>query len=88
MTCFQPVVLLLEAQWLLKEQIIWLKNISNMPVRLGVPNQISGLEELVAKPECATGVGLLVWGSKNAVASKIKKFVFVKLKYLRESSIQ
>ena len=26
-----------------------------------------------AKPECATGVGLLVWGSKNAVASKNQK---------------
>ena len=32
------------------------QKILNMPVRLGVPNQISGLEELVSKPECATGV--------------------------------
>ena len=49
------------------------QKILNMPVRLGVPKQITGLEELVAKPECATGVGLLVWGSKNAVASKNQK---------------
>ena len=43
-----------------------------MPVRLGVPNQISGLEELVAKPECATGVGLLVWGQKCSCIKKSK----------------
>ena len=49
------------------------QKILNMPVRLGVPNQISGLEELVSKPECATGVGLLVWGSKNASTSKNQK---------------
>ena len=49
------------------------QKILNMPVRLGVPNQISGLEELVSKPECATGVGLLVWGSKNASSSKNQK---------------
>ena len=29
--------------------------------------------ELVSKPECATGVGLLVWGSKNASSSKNQK---------------
>ena len=49
------------------------QKILNMPVRLGVPNQISGLEELVSKPECATGVGLLIWGSKNSVSSKGQK---------------
>ena len=51
------------------------QKILNMPVRLGVPNQISGLEELVSKPECATGVGLLVWGSKNASTSKNQKII-------------
>ncbi|GIS48537.1 MAG: hypothetical protein Ct9H90mP22_1250 [Gammaproteobacteria bacterium] len=55
-----------------------------MPVRLGVPNQISGLEELVSKPECATGVGLLVWGSKNASHLKIKKLEYEKRKFLKE----
>jgi len=44
-----------------------------MPVRLGVPNQITGLQELVSKPECATGVGLLIWGSNNEIASKGQK---------------
>jgi len=46
------------------------QKILNMPVRLGVPNQITGLEELVSKPECATGVGLLIWGSNNQEAAK------------------
>ena len=42
----------------------------NMPVRLGVPSQISGLEELVSKPECSTGVGLLLWGSNKQVKNQ------------------
>ena len=42
----------------------------NMPVRLGVPSQISGLKELVSKPECSTGVGLLLWGSNNQVKNQ------------------
>ncbi|MBT3445611.1 MAG: cell division protein FtsA [Thermodesulfobacteriota bacterium] len=49
------------------------QKILNMPVRLGVPNQITGLQELVSKPECATGVGLLIWGSNNEIASKGQK---------------
>ena len=49
------------------------QKILNMPVRLGVPNQITGLEELVSKPECATGVGLLIWGSNNQEAAKSSK---------------
>ena len=49
------------------------QKILNMPVRLGVPNQITGLEELVSKPECATGVGLLIWGSKNQESAKSSK---------------
>ena len=49
------------------------QKILNIPVRLGVPNQITGLEELVSKPECATGVGLLIWGSNNQEAAKSSK---------------
>ena len=49
------------------------QKILNMPVRLGVPNQITGLEELVSKPECATGVGLLIWGSNNQESAKSSK---------------
>ena len=49
------------------------QKILNMPVRLGGPNQITGLEELVSKPECATGVGLLIWGSNNQESAKSSK---------------
>ena len=49
------------------------QKILNMPVRLGVPNQITGLEELVSKPECATAVGLLIWGSNNQESAKSSK---------------
>ncbi|MEC9381908.1 MAG: cell division protein FtsA [Thermodesulfobacteriota bacterium] len=50
------------------------QKILNMPVRLGRPTSITGLEELVSGPECATGVGLLLWGSHNDVggAQKIR----------------
>ena len=50
------------------------QKILNMPVRLGVPSQITGLEELVSRPECATGVGLLLWGSNQDLggAQKIR----------------
>ena len=49
------------------------QKILNMPVRLGVPNQITGLAELVSTPECATGVGLLIWGSNNQESAKSSK---------------
>ena len=41
------------------------EEIFHMPVRLGVPQHISGLVEVVSNPIHATGVGLLLYGSKN-----------------------
>jgi cell division protein FtsA len=35
----------------------------HMPVRIGIPQHISGLGEVVGNPVHATGVGLLLWGS-------------------------
>ncbi|MBT89179.1 MAG: cell division protein FtsA [Spirochaetales bacterium] len=49
------------------------QKILSMPVRLGLPSQISGLEDLVSTPACATGVGLLIWGAKNQVTGKNQK---------------
>jgi cell division protein FtsA len=46
------------------------QKILSMPVRLGLPSQISGLEDLVSTPACATGVGLLIWGAKNQATGK------------------
>ena len=36
-----------------------------MPVRLGVPQHVSGLADVVRNPIHATGVGLLLFGMKN-----------------------
>ena len=37
----------------------------HMPVRVGIPQNIKGLGEVVGNPVHATGVGLLLWGSAS-----------------------
>lgn len=41
------------------------EEIFHMPVRLGVPQRISGLSDVVRNPIHATGVGLLLYGSQH-----------------------
>ncbi len=41
------------------------EEIFNMPVRLGVPQHVSGLVDVVRNPIHATGVGLLLFGNAN-----------------------
>jgi cell division protein FtsA len=41
------------------------EQIFNLPVRRGVPQDIGGLVDVVNSPVYATGVGLVVYGSKN-----------------------
>lgn len=41
------------------------EEIFNMPVRLGVPQHVSGLVDVVRNPIHATGVGLLLFGDAN-----------------------
>jgi cell division protein FtsA len=36
----------------------------HMPVRIGIPQRVSGLGDVVGNPVNATGVGLLLWGSQ------------------------
>jgi cell division protein FtsA len=36
----------------------------HMPVRVGIPQHVTGLGEVVGNPVHATGVGLLLWGSQ------------------------
>jgi cell division protein FtsA len=36
----------------------------HMPVRIGIPQYVTGLGEVVGNPVHATGVGLLLWGSQ------------------------
>jgi len=35
-----------------------------MPVRVGVPQKVRGLGEVIGNPVHAAGVGLLLWGSR------------------------
>lgn len=39
----------------------------SMPVRIGVPKEVSGLVDDVLTPEFATPIGLVLYGQKNEV---------------------
>ena len=41
------------------------EQVFNLPVRRGLPQKIGGLVDVVNTPVYATGVGLVVYGSKN-----------------------
>jgi cell division protein FtsA len=41
------------------------EEILHMPVRLGAPQRITGLGEVVRNPIYSTGVGLLLFGHRN-----------------------
>jgi cell division protein FtsA len=49
------------------------EQIFNVPVRRGIPIGISGLVDLVNSPMYATGVGLVLYGSRNMAQSRFKK---------------
>jgi cell division protein FtsA len=48
------------------------EQIFNLPVRRGTPIGIGGLVDLVASPMYATGVGLVLYGSRNKGQSRFK----------------
>ena len=41
------------------------ESVINAPVRIGEPNQIGGLKDIVKNPMYATGVGLVIFGSQS-----------------------
>ncbi|HIF18141.1 MAG TPA: cell division protein FtsA [Cycloclasticus sp.] len=45
------------------------EEVFHMPVRLGCPQYVSGLSEVVRNPIYATGVGLLLFGQQNSMAN-------------------
>lgn len=49
------------------------EHIFNMPVRRGCPAGVGGLSDVVNSPMYATGVGLVVYGSKNISKEAIRK---------------
>ncbi len=42
------------------------REITHLPVRVGVPTNLYGISDSLQDPAYATGVGLLMWGAKNA----------------------
>jgi cell division protein FtsA len=48
------------------------EEVFHMPVRLGVPQYVSGLAEVVSNPIHATGVGLLLYAKGNLDADRIE----------------
>jgi len=50
------------------------EHVFNMPVRRGCPTGIGGLTDVVNSPMYATGVGLVIYGSKNLSKDALKKF--------------
>ena len=42
------------------------ESVFSVPVRLGEPREIDGLKDVVRNPAFATGVGLVVYGSRNS----------------------
>ena len=45
------------------------KRIIGLPIRLGVPDRVSGLVDEIIDPQYASTVGLLLWGSNNIMTS-------------------
>jgi cell division protein FtsA len=48
------------------------ESVFEVPVRVGTPQGISGLVDVVNNPMYATGVGLVVYGSKNQATKKFR----------------
>lgn len=45
-----------------------MREMLGIPVRIGVPNNLTGLADALDSPPYATGVGLLRWGSRHGLA--------------------
>ena len=50
------------------------EEVFHMPVRLGAPQNVTGLIDVVRNPIHATGVGLLIYGHKNEYVNETKRF--------------
>jgi len=49
------------------------EHIFEMPVRSGIPSGVGGLSDVVTSPACATGVGLIIYGSKQTSSESVYK---------------
>ncbi|RLA09012.1 MAG: cell division protein FtsA [Gammaproteobacteria bacterium] len=46
------------------------EEVLNMPVRIGIPTNVGGIKDVVQNPAFATGVGLLIYASKEGYAQQ------------------
>jgi len=49
------------------------ESVFNVPVRIGEPNKIGGLKDIVKNPAYATGVGLVIFGSTASSETEFKE---------------
>ncbi|MBF0377392.1 MAG: cell division protein FtsA [Desulfamplus sp.] len=49
------------------------ESVFSVPVRIGQPQNIGGLKDVVKNPSFATGVGLVIYGSRNSSKIQLKK---------------
>jgi cell division protein FtsA len=49
------------------------EHVFNMPVRMGCPTGVGGLTDVVNSPMYATGVGLVIYGSKTLSKDTLRK---------------
>jgi cell division protein FtsA len=50
---------------LLANMVDLAEQIFDLPVRIGYPRHVGGVTDLVNTPQCATGVGLILYGAKH-----------------------
>lgn len=55
---------------LLENMVDLAEQVFDLPVRIGYPRDIGGVIDIVNSPQCATGVGLVVYGMKRGPARK------------------
>lgn len=63
------------------------EKVFQMPVRLSLPDCAKGMSDIVDNPIYSTGVGLLVYGSKEAEVTEVSKQTMSKTQIKREASI-
>lgn len=49
------------------------ESVFSVPVRIGQPQNIGGLKDVVKNPSFATGVGLVIYGSRNSTKIQLQK---------------
>ena len=48
------------------------EQIFDLPVRIGFPKRVGGITDIVSTPQCATGVGLILYGMKHEPVRKLR----------------